>query len=409
MRTNFSVQTFFTLLLTGFMAILPVGVAHANVGYGGGEYTNLCGSGTAASFYNCPGSCSTGNGSCSAGGNYVVRYVCDGRQTECRSNESGFSTSQSVGGVGCGKTVQVDVFNKTCRVNGNWVCGSNNLTGYMVWYSGNCSSSTPTPTPVATPTPSPTPTTSPTPTPTPSPTPTPTPVPQISSCDSLQVASGNSSKVPAKVVLRARGSDNMGGISQYRYYFGDGTRTETAENEITHTYDSSGTYLVRADIRDSRGNWKSSSSCETTVYVYSSPIESHRSGCSDLYITEGQSQQPPVTVHFKVSGYDNKGNIQRYKLDFGNGIVKETDGQTFEQIYEKSGTYTVIGSVKDSEGNWQNSDSCRTTLYVNTKPINEQPKTGTPTLWTTIGLMSGSSGALLSILYWPTKRHQRRR
>jgi hypothetical protein len=223
------------------------------------------------------------------------------------------------------------------------------------------------------------------------------------------VASGNNANVPAKVVLRARGSDNKGGIQQYRFYFGDGNRTETGDNEITHTYDSSGSYLARVDIKDSQGNWKSNSMCETTVHVTSSPVESHRSGCSDLFIVSGQSQQPPAKVNFQLTGYDNKGGIQRYQLDFGNGITKDSDGRTFEQIYDKAGTYTVIGSIKDSEGNWQKSDSCKTTLYVNTAPITKQPSTGTPTLWSVIGMMSGSSGALLSMWYWPKTRKNHRR
>lgn len=240
----------------------------------------------------------------------------------------------------------------------------------------------------------------PTPTPTPTPTlnPTPTPSNHVSQCEELVVVSGNDSLVPAKVTLRARGSDNKGSIQRYRFYFGDGKQEETATAEVQHTYEVSGTFVARADIKDSQGNWKTSNSCEKQVYVKSAPIESHKSGCSDIFISINNNAQAPATASFKVTGYDNKGSIQGYKLDFGNGIVKEGTGQTFEQLYDRAGTYTVRAYVKDSEGNYQtNDDSCKRTVYINTQPLTRQPETGTPTVFTILGVVSGVGGVALSL------------
>jgi len=110
----------------------------ANLNYGAGYYTNLCGSGTAANFYSCSANCNPATGDCS--GNYVVKWTCDGNTTDCRDNESAWSSYHKVDSPhpGCNKTVQIDVFSKNCRAGGGWSCGDSDLLGYMVWYSGDC-------------------------------------------------------------------------------------------------------------------------------------------------------------------------------------------------------------------------------------------------------------------------------
>lgn len=155
------------LILLGSLAVAG-GVKAGLIPPFGGEYTNLNGSGTAATFHIRNG-CDENSGFCF--GNAVYRFQCDGRTTDCRSNES-FSTGQSLGNPGCDKTVQLDVFDHNCRQNGGWDCGI--PQDYMVWYSGACvvPTATPTPTPpvfvpTATPTPTPiifVPTATPTPT-----------------------------------------------------------------------------------------------------------------------------------------------------------------------------------------------------------------------------------------------------
>ena len=277
--------------------------------YGSGVYTNICGTGTAATGNSCNRGCDTGNGSCSSGGQNVVKFTCDGRQTECRSNESTFSTSQSLAGSACGKTVQIDVFNKNCRIGG-WTCSDSDVQDYMVWYSGDCQSN-PTPTPTPTPA-QPTPTSTPTSTPTPTPTPTPT---QTSSCDSLVVASGNNNTVPANVTLRARGTDSAGSISRYRFYFGDGRTEESTSAEITHRYESSGSFTARADVLDSRGAWKSSNACETNVSVQSSVMQSHKNQTVRIFLSF------PVTIQGRRRQENFRSRAMTTK-DHSNGIKR---------------------------------------------------------------------------------------
>ncbi|MCD8484720.1 PKD domain-containing protein [Candidatus Woesebacteria bacterium] len=478
---------FFTALITTFVVLGAfASTASARMTYGNGEYTNLCGSGTSATHNTCGGYCNTFDGSCSYPKASVVRYICDGRQTECRSNESDFSLRQSVSGVGCGKTVQIDVFNTQCRDGNDWICDDNDLVDYMVWYSGDCSNDRPNPgndendqtcsayEPVNTqfrksgentwisgddmsskniaigdtvdvncfakngadllpgakieitkPDNS-----------------TETKHTSVlrnyevkdfgsyrfrcysttidacsntdsfrvrreqageehrSSCQDLILREGNLGTVPATVKFEVEGTDNLGDIQRYRVYYGDGTKEENESGEFSHTYESSGNFTARADVKDSKGNWISSNACESTVSIKARSIESHKSKCSDLFILSGNREESPSTVQFKVTGYDNKGAIQKYKLDFGNGVVKESDGETFEQLYNQPGTYTVKGYIRDSQGNWQGGDgTCTSTVYIETEPLTKQPDTGTPTGLTIFGITSGIIGTVGLLRY----------
>lgn len=450
--------------------------ASARITYGSGEYTNLCGSGTAATYNSCGGHCNTNTGSCSYPNSSVVKFTCDGRQTECRDNESSFSTYQSVSNTACGKTVQIDVFNKKCRdLQGNWVCNDADLQDYIVWYSGDCQ---PEPTPPANNSCAPY-----------------EPInaqfresgeskwisgsdmssrnlqtgdqidvncfakngtsllpdaririthpdnvsetkntaelrnytvtkkgtygfrcesttlnnctdtdsfrvsqqtivdDHTSSCEDINITSGNNQTVPATVKFSVSGTDNKGNIQRYRLFYGDGTKEESASNSFTHTYEVSGRFTVRADVKDSKGQWITSHACEESVTVDPRTIESHKSDCSDIFILKGNHRRAPSTVELKVTGYDNKGALQKFKVDFGNGVVKESDGQVFEQVYDRSGTYTVRGYVRDSEGNWKGGDdTCQTTVYIETAPLTKQPDTGTPTGLTIFGITSGLVG-----------------
>lgn len=486
----------FSLVLTFFAIFgLSVSPAFAGMPHNGGEYINLSGSGLSATSHT-GNYCSTSAGTCK--GPAVVKFTCDGRNPDCRSNESSFSGSQGLGSPGCGKSVQLDVFDKQCRrSDGSWD-DSCKLLDYIVWYSGDCKQSTPPKTTVQTEScrdyrplntqfrksgdstwisgddltnrklnqgdridvncfaktgtallpnavidvrkpngstervaksgelrnyrieqsgsyrftcssekfnycydgdsfsvqkaavqPSPVP----------SPVPSPQPEEKHASrCVDLDITHGNNQTVPAEVTFRASAEDNQkGGIQRYRFFFGDGEQEETDQREVKHTYDASGKFLAKVEVKDSKGNWISSNSCEETVTVKSSPIESHKSACSDLYVvSRSNSGRAPSDVELKVSGYDNKGDIQLYKVEFGDGETEESSDRTFEHRYETAGTYLAKAYVKNSKGEWVGGDSsCRTNVYIETKPLTKQPDTGTPTMLSIMGLASGGvSGAL---------------
>ncbi len=215
-------------------------------------------------------------------------------------------------------------------------------------------------------------------------------IPHASSCDDLLILSGNNDQVPAKITFEAKASDNLGDIKTYRFLFGDGTDLETSQSKVDHTYETSGRFSAVVEVKDSQGNWLKSRQCQVTARVAPVKIESHRSACSYLQIISGQNSQAPALLSFKVAGYDNKGDIKAYKLDYGDGNQVEANQEEFEHQYASPGTYKVKASIQDSTGEWKRSSSCEQTVYVSTKPIAKQPSTGTPTWFSVLGLGSGA-------------------
>ncbi|MBD3279258.1 MAG: PKD domain-containing protein [Candidatus Pacebacteria bacterium] len=373
------------------------------------EWTNVCGSGYTADWSGRDGVCTGCNrGSKSCSGNYVYKFVCHGRTTECGGGgdapfaQYGPSSYQAIRNEQCNTTIQIDVFNQS---------NYSQLVDYMVWYTGPCPTSTPrptaTPVPTATPTNTPTPTSTPSPTSTPTPTSTPgptsTPTPTTpehqSSCDDLRVISGDEALVPAAVELEAQASDSLDEIQKYKFYFGDGEVKETTSNTVDHTYEVSGDFSARVLVKDSKGNWITSDTCQTELTVKSVPIESHKSDCSDLFILSGQNTQAPSDVMFQVTGFDNKGEIQAYKLEYSDNGSQTQEGNIFEKHYAKAGSYQVQAYIKDSKGNWKGGDdSCKKTVYIKTKPIVTQPKTGAPLAFSLFSFSSGVLGLGLKLI-----------
>lgn len=131
------------LTLGIFFAFFTAILLFFRIGTVGAEFTNSCGGGTGnPNYYNCPANCSLANRTCSTGsgnGNFIFRFTCNGRVTECVSGEERLGTGTFGTTVGCGQTNQIDVFDHDCRDSG-WSCpnGSDDLRGYIVWYGGNC-------------------------------------------------------------------------------------------------------------------------------------------------------------------------------------------------------------------------------------------------------------------------------
>lgn len=117
------------------------------------------------------------------------------------------------------------------------------------------------------------------------------------------------------------------------------------------------------------------------------PGEEPESRCTGLSASPSEGTAP-LTVRFTGSGYDEDGEIKRYKFDFGDASggqpqVWEQDESEAYHRYEYSGEYFAALHVKDSRGNWRNGENdCKVKITVNGKPkvlaaeIKELPKTG---------------------------------
>lgn len=132
----------FIYLAAAAAFLVGAGSAGAQISYQGGQYTNLCGGGEGGSYYNCDAQCDAMTGECRGTNNGVVKWVCDGKATQCNQQESSWANSQKIdASVGCGKTVQVSSYDRKCRkADGGWD-NRCTLKGYMVWYSGDCNAS----------------------------------------------------------------------------------------------------------------------------------------------------------------------------------------------------------------------------------------------------------------------------
>lgn len=225
--------------------------------------------------------------------------------------------------------------------------------------------------------------------------PTVTPLQSTVGCTALQVISGNNEIVPSNIKFKATASNDT--ASDYRFYFGDSKQQESKTPEVTHRYDVSGTFTVIAQVRSPQGTWNTKDTCESQVVVKPIPvIESHRSSCSNVFITSGNNELPPTTATMRVTGYDNKGAIKNYRLEYGDGTVVENTSGLFEKRYDTAGTYVIRGFIQDSEDKWVGGENkCKTSLYVNTTAMTEQPKTGTPTMITILGIGAGFTSLVL--------------
>lgn len=136
------------------------------------------------------------------------------------------------------------------------------------------------------------------------------------------------------------------------------------------------------------------------------PGDEPDSSCSALSASPS-SGTAPLTVRFNGSGFDENGNIKRYKFDFGDASggqpqIWEQDGSEAYHRYEFAGTYRANLSVQDSRNNWRDSkDNCTIEIKVDGKPkvlaatLTSLPKTGIP-LSALLGLTSLSGiGAYL--------------
>jgi hypothetical protein len=121
--------------------------------------------------------------------------------------------------------------------------------------------------------------------------------------------------------------------------------------------------------------------------------------------TEGTA---PLTVRFNGSGFDEDGEIQRYKFDFGDDSggqpqVWEQDGSVSYHRYEYAGTYTAALHVRDSRGNWRNgNEDCKIAITVSAEPQvlaasskGGLPETGVDGIVTLALLATGPVGVFL--------------
>lgn len=162
----------------------------------------------------------------------------------------------------------------------------------------------------------------------------------------INVTPGTAGTEPFTVIFDAYGSTDDRGIASYAWDFGDGT-SATGVMPAAHTY-TNGEYIVKLTVTDYFGN----------VGIALATITVGEAGAPTAVINT--TPDPPTgiasfTVYFDASDSSvvsdcSACSIVSYGWNFGDGTPNGT-GMTTSHTYVAAGTYTVILTVTDSNGN----------------------------------------------------------
>lgn len=160
----------------------------------------------------------------------------------------------------------------------------------------------------------------------------------------INVTPGTTGTEPFTVIFDAYGSTDDRGIASYAWDFGDGT-TATGVMPAAHTY-TNGEYIVKLTVTDYFGN----------VGVALATITVGEAGgpTAVINVTPGTTGVAPFTVYFDASDSSvvsdcGACSIVSYAWNFGDGTTGT--GLTTSHEYTAAGTYNVILTVTDSNGN----------------------------------------------------------
>jgi PKD repeat protein len=159
---------------------------------------------------------------------------------------------------------------------------------------------------------------------------------------------------PLAVTLDSHYShDEDGSLIETRWDLGDPAATGSRlDPEVTHAYETPGTYVVKLTVTDNEGAMNS----QQLAIVVTNPPPVAVASVSDA------APHPGDEVEFDgSSSYDPFGEIVGYSWNFGDGETAST-GQA-AHTYLKGGTYVVTLTVTDDGGL-----TSQTTLSMNVKP-----------------------------------------
>jgi len=164
----------------------------------------------------------------------------------------------------------------------------------------------------------------------------------------INVTPGTTGTEPFTVIFDAYGSTDNRGIASYAWNFGDGT-TATGVMPAAHTY-TNGAYIVKLTVTDYFGN--------VGVALVTITVGEAGAPTAVINVTPSTTGIAPFTVYFDASQSSVAGggagcgscSIVSYSWNFGDGTPNGT-GMTTSHTYTAAGTYIVVLTVTDSNGN----------------------------------------------------------
>jgi PKD repeat protein len=160
----------------------------------------------------------------------------------------------------------------------------------------------------------------------------------------INVTPGTTGIEPFTVIFDAYGSTDNRGIASYAWNFGDGT-SATGVMPAAHTY-TNGTYIVKLTVTDYFGN--------VGVALETITVGEAGAPTAVINVTPSTTGIAPFTVYFDASGSSvvegcGSCSIVSYAWNFGDGSTGT--GMTISHVYTVAGTYIVVLTVTDSNGN----------------------------------------------------------
>ena len=160
----------------------------------------------------------------------------------------------------------------------------------------------------------------------------------------------------------------------YSWSFGDGATAEGAN--VTHVYETGGTYTVSLTVRDAKGG-VSQLDRELLVRVTSLPVADF----SVLAAPDETVVRAKTVLTFLDESSDADGDIETWDWDFGDG--KTASGISVNHSYRKAGQYEVTLRVVDDQG--ESNSLAHVVTVASQRPVLElamltaQPQSAAPT------------------------------
>ncbi|MCK5767734.1 MAG: PKD domain-containing protein, partial [Candidatus Atribacteria bacterium] len=160
----------------------------------------------------------------------------------------------------------------------------------------------------------------------------------------INVTPGTTGTEPFTVIFDAYGSTDDRGIASYAWDFGDGT-TATGVMPAAKTY-TNGEYIVKLTVTDYFGN--------VGIALETITVGEAGAPTAVINVTPSTTGIAPFTVYFDASDSSvvsdcGACSIESYSWNFGDGTTGT--GLTTSHEYTTAGTYNVILTVTDSNGN----------------------------------------------------------